>query len=79
LARIAVDDQGPGIPTSERRRAWHRYYRLTRDRERAIAGAGIGLSVVRELIALHGGVTRLESSAGGGLRVVIELPLEAKT
>jgi len=77
-ARIAVDDQGPGIPTGERRRAWHRYYRLTRDRERAIAGAGIGLSVVRELIALHGGVTRLEGSARGGLRVVIELPLEAK-
>jgi signal transduction histidine kinase len=78
FARIAVDDQGPGIPPAERRRAWHRYYRLRRERERAIAGAGIGLSVVRELVALHGGLTRLEGSAGGGLRAVVELPTEAK-
>jgi len=76
-ARIVVDDQGPGIPLRERRRAWHRYYRLSRDRERAIAGAGIGLSVVRELVALHGGLTYLESSTRGGLRVIVELPVEA--
>src|SRR5207247_2198447 len=41
--RIAVDDEGPGIPPRERRRVWSRYYRLGRETERAIAGAGIGL------------------------------------
>ncbi|HJW96022.1 MAG TPA: HAMP domain-containing sensor histidine kinase [Thermoanaerobaculia bacterium] len=72
--RIIVDDEGPGIPPRERRRVWSRYYRLPRESERAIAGAGIGLSVVRELAALHGGRARIEESPRGGARVIVELP-----
>jgi signal transduction histidine kinase len=72
--RIAVDDEGPGIPPRERRRVWGRYYRLGRETDRAIAGAGIGLSVVRELAALHGGRARIESNPRGGVRVVVEIP-----
>ena len=41
----------------------------------ATGGSGIGLSVVRELVTLHGGRTRAEGAPGGGARVVIELPL----
>ena len=72
--RIAVDDEGPGIPPRDRRRVWSRYYRLGRETDRAIAGAGIGLSVVRELAALHGGRARIESAPRGGARVVVEIP-----
>ena len=72
--RIAVEDEGPGIPPAQRRRVFGRYYRLRRESERAIAGAGIGLSVVRELVALHGGSVRIESGAKGGARVVVEIP-----
>jgi signal transduction histidine kinase len=74
-ARIWVEDEGPGIPRDDRVRVWEPYVRLNRDAESSTGGSGIGLSVVRELVLLHGGRTRVESSPGGGARVVIELPL----
>jgi signal transduction histidine kinase len=75
VARIWVEDQGPGIPHEDRRRVWEPYVRLNRSAESATGGSGIGLSVVRELVALHGGRTRAEGSPGGGARVLVELPL----
>jgi len=75
-ARIRVEDQGPGIPAAERERIWDRFWRLERDRGSAVAGTGIGLSVVRELVALHGGRAWAEEGRGGmGARFVLELPL----
>jgi signal transduction histidine kinase len=71
--RIAVDDEGPGIPFRQRKRIWRRYVRLDRERTRAIAGAGIGLAIVRELAALHGGRAWCESGSRGGARFVVEL------
>src|SRR5438046_2255914 len=82
-ARIWVDDQGPGIPAADRERVWDRFWRLERDRGSAVAGTGIGLAVVRELVALHGGRAWAEDGQSGtppagarGVRFVIELPLE---
>jgi signal transduction histidine kinase len=78
-ARIWVDDAGPGIPPADRERIWERFWRLERDRGSAVAGTGIGLSVVRELVALHGGRAWAEDAPNGtgaaGARFVIELPL----
>jgi len=74
-ARIWVEDQGPGIPRDDRMRVWEPYVRLNRDVESTTGGSGIGLSVVRELVVLHGGRTRAENAPGGGARLVIELPL----
>jgi signal transduction histidine kinase len=74
-ARFWVEDQGPGIPHEERHRVWEPYVRLTRAAEASTGGSGIGLSVVRELVSLHGGRTRVESARGAGARIVIELPL----
>ncbi len=74
-ARVWVEDQGPGIPHDDRVRVWDPYVRLKRDVESATGGSGIGLSVVRELVAMHGGRGRAESGPGGGARVVIEFPL----
>jgi signal transduction histidine kinase len=74
-ARISVDDQGPGIPAPDRERVWEQFWRLERDRGSAVAGTGIGLSVVRELVALHGGRAWVEDAPGAGARFVIELPL----
>src|SRR5437016_12903693 len=84
-ARICVDDQGPGIPAADRERVWDRFWRLERDRGSAVAGTGIGLAVVRELVALHGGRAWVEDAppgagnGGKGVRFVIELPLVAQT
>jgi signal transduction histidine kinase len=74
-ARVWVEDEGPGIPHADRQRVWEPYVRLARSQEAATGGSGIGLSVVRELVALHGGQTRVEGTPGGGARIVIELPL----
>ena len=75
-ARIRVEDQGPGVPAADRERIWDRFWRLERDRGSAVAGTGIGLSVVRELVALHGGRAWAEEGRGGtGARFVLELPL----
>jgi len=74
-ARIWVDDQGPGIPAADRERIWDRFWRLERDRGSAVAGTGIGLSVVRELVALHDGRAWAEDAPGRGARFVIDLPL----
>src|SRR6266567_5216929 len=64
-ARVSVDDEGPGIPAAERERIWERFWRLERDRGSAVAGTGIGLSVVRELVALHGGRAWAEDPPNG--------------
>ena len=78
-ARIRVEDQGPGIPAGDRERIWDRFWRLERDRGSAVAGTGIGLSVVRELVALHGGRAWAEEGREGvGARFVLELPLAAQ-
>ena len=70
---ISVDDEGPGIPPREREAVFGRYKRLDRERGRAIAGMGIGLSVVRELVELHGGRVRVEEGGRGGARFVVAL------
>jgi len=72
--RLWVQDQGPGVPAADRDHIWDQFWRLERDRGSAVAGTGIGLSVVRELAALHRGRVWVEVAPGGGARFVIELP-----
>jgi signal transduction histidine kinase len=72
--RLEVDDQGPGIPAASRRRVWESYYRLARDAGSAVAGSGIGLSVVMELVLLQNGRAWIVDAAGGGARFIVDLP-----
>ena len=71
---VAVEDRGPGVPRSERQQIWEPYYRLTREADAAVGGSGIGLSIVRELVYMHGGRTWVEDAPGGGARFVVEFP-----
>jgi signal transduction histidine kinase len=75
-ARLEIEDQGPGIPRRDRERIWRSFRRLERDRQRAVAGTGIGLAVVRELVERHGGRTWVEEGTRGGALFVVELPCE---
>lgn len=72
--RLWVEDEGPGIPVADHDRVWEPYTRLQRAAEHATGGSGIGLAVVRELIALHDGRAWVEQGVRGGARIVIELP-----
>jgi signal transduction histidine kinase len=74
--RIEVDDAGPGIPAAWRERVFEPF---TRVEGRKVAGAGIGLSVVRELVLAHGGRVWIEDSPRGGARVVVALPAAPPT
>jgi signal transduction histidine kinase len=76
-ARVFVEDEGPGVPERDRERIWAAWQRLARDERRAIAGTGIGLTVVRDLVRLHGGRAWVEGGRRGGARFVVELPVIA--
>lgn len=74
-ARLFVDDQGPGIPAADRRRIFERFQRLERDRQSSIAGTGIGLSVVQDLVTQHGGRCWVTIGERSGAKFIVELPL----
>jgi signal transduction histidine kinase len=73
-ARLWVEDEGPGIPADERERVWQPFVRLRRDVDRQTAGSGIGLSLVRDFVARHGGSACIEETPAGGTRIVVDLP-----
>ena len=70
---LAVEDEGPGIDPAERAAVWEPFRRGRGVVGGAAAGSGIGLSVVREIVAWHGGEARVEDGARGA-RMVVELP-----
>jgi len=71
--RIEVEDQGPGIPPSERERIWAPYRRLDKDVAGDVRGSGIGLAVVADLAARQGGRAWVEDGVGRGGRFIVEL------
>src|SRR6266849_5543669 len=76
-AQLFVDDQGPGVPAADRKRIFERFQRLERDRQSAIAGTGIGLSVVQDLVTRHGGRCWVTTGERGGAKFIVELPVSA--
>ncbi|MDX1494801.1 MAG: HAMP domain-containing sensor histidine kinase, partial [Longimicrobiales bacterium] len=74
-ARLAVSDEGPGVPAGDRNRLWKPYRRLARDVEATTPGTGIGLSIVSQLVELHDGRVHVEDAEGGGARFVVDLPV----
>lgn len=75
---VAVSDQGPGVPASEREGIWQPF---TRGRAGSVAaGSGIGLSVVREIAAAHGARAYVESRREArGARFVLSIPLYGRS
>lgn len=71
---LAVDDDGPGIPESERDRIFDRFARLDRARTSSAGGSGLGLAIVKAIAEAHGGRVRCSDSPLGGARFEIELP-----
>ena len=72
---LSVTDHGPGIPASEREKIFERFHRLGSELRRETQGVGIGLSIVKHIVAAHGGRVRVESEVGKGSRFTIDLPL----
>ncbi|MBJ2349620.1 MULTISPECIES: ATP-binding protein [Pseudomonas] len=71
---IWVDDDGIGIPDSERERVFEPFYRLDRSRDRATGGFGLGLAISRRALQAQGGTLTVEASPLGGARFRLWLP-----
>jgi two-component system sensor histidine kinase TctE len=69
--RVIVEDDGPGIPESERERMFERFRRGATN---GAEGSGLGLAIVREIALAHGGAVTLSAACNKGLRVCLELP-----
>ena len=74
VVELVVADTGPGIPDAEHGSVVERFARL--DRDRAVAGDGLGLALVAAVARQHGGSLRFED-AHPGLRAILSLPLRA--
>ena len=71
---ITVEDEGPGIPRSEREKVFDPFYRIEGSRNPDTGGVGLGLAVTRSIIWEHGGDISLATRKGGGLSVRLALP-----
>ncbi|MEP0547307.1 MAG: ATP-binding protein [Rhodothermales bacterium] len=73
--RVAVVDDGIGIPAEEIPRLTERFYRVDRSRSRAQGGTGLGLAIVKHILEAHGHRLRIESRPGYGSSFSFELPV----
>ncbi len=72
--RIAIADDGPGIPADEMDKVFQPFVRLERSRSRNTGGTGLGLSIARNIARTHGGELKLRNRPEGGLEVILMLP-----
>ena len=72
---IVIDDDGPGIPETERQNVFRPFYRVEESRNRETGGTGLGLAIARDIARAHGGDITLDTSPQDGLRARIRLPV----
>ena len=72
--RVVIEDDGPGIPAADLQRVTEPFVRLDGSRRLDTGGVGLGLAIVRDAAACHGGRLHLENRDGGGLRAWLALP-----
>ena len=66
VVRIEVIDSGEGIPADKLKDIWERYYKVDKSHKRAQVGSGLGLSIVKSILDLHGGMYGVQSEVGKG-------------
>jgi cell cycle sensor histidine kinase DivJ len=79
MIHIHVSDTGIGIAARDLPRLGEPFFQVRSNYDRSYEGAGLGLSLVRGLVGLHGGALWLESSPGVGTRVTVRLPLDCRS
>ena len=75
---LVVEDRGPGIPAAERASVFEPFYRLEPSRNRERGGAGLGLTIVKQIVEGHGGRVLMGDRPGGGASVRVLLPRAPK-
>ena len=72
-----IDDNGPGLDSSEQDAIFTPFYRASLARDRQSGGVGLGLAIAKAAVTAHHGSIRAQDSASGGLRVTLHLPLKS--
>jgi signal transduction histidine kinase len=75
---INVEDKGTGIPPSDLKHIFEKFYRGRHGPAREAQGCGLGLTIAKSTVESHGGQIGVESELGKGSRFIIKLPLEGK-
>ncbi len=73
---LEVSDNGPGIAPREQKRIFEKFYRGTEPLLRAVEGTGLGLAMVKHIVAAHGGKVTVASDLGKGATFTIALPAQ---
>lgn len=73
---VTIRDSGEGIPPADLPRIFERFYQVDKSRQRRHSGAGLGLSIVRQVVEAHGGTIDVASVVGEGTVFTIRLPLD---
>ncbi|MGH3613898.1 MAG: SpoIIE family protein phosphatase [Pseudonocardia sp.] len=76
---LVVADTGVGIPAADLPQVFKRFHRVRGAQARSFEGSGIGLALVAELVGLHGGDVRVDSTPGAGCTFTVRLPASART
>jgi two-component system osmolarity sensor histidine kinase EnvZ len=72
---VAVEDDGPGIPETEREQVFRPFYRIDHARNQDSGSTGLGLAIARDIARIHGGDIALSRSSLGGLKAVLKVPV----
>ncbi|MGZ2743177.1 sensor histidine kinase [Burkholderia stagnalis] len=77
-AEIVVEDNGPGVPANQQADLFKRFFRGDAQSGNGVeTGAGLGLAIVHDIIAMHGGTVSYADAPEGGSRFVVKVPLAA--
>ena len=75
---ISVEDNGLGIPKDKFDKIFDKFYRVDQSLTYEISGTGLGLTVAKEIVELHGGRIWVESEEGVGTTFYVEIPLKGE-
>lgn len=76
FAKVRVKDSGVGIPAEELPKIFDRFYRVDKARTRELGGSGLGLSIAKWIVDIHGGTIVVESDMNAGSVFTVSLPLK---
>ena len=71
--RVTVQDTGIGIPIEAQARIFERFYRVDKDRSRAVGGTGLGLAIVKHILEAHNSSLSVESEPNVGTSISFDL------
>ncbi len=73
---VAVSNTGPGVPESEIPKVFDQFYRVEKSRSVRHGGSGLGLTIVKRIVELHGGLVSFESRPESWTKVTVTLPYD---